>query len=35
MLLWLIGLTHAIGMSVIKLSVDIVKGTVIRGIYMS
>lgn len=32
MLIWLIGLTHIIGMSIVKLSVNIVKGTVIRGI---
>lgn len=35
MLIWLIGLTHVIGMSVIKFSVNIVKGAVIQGICCS
>ena len=32
MFIWLIGLTHIIGMSIVKLSIDITKSVVIRGI---
>lgn len=34
MFIWLIGLTHIIGMSIVKLSLDITKGAVIRAIHI-
>lgn len=34
MLIWLIGVTHIVGLYVVKFSLDITKGAVIRAIHI-